>query len=86
MNGVLIHLKPPKPKFLKDDEEIDLDDECYITFFINGKEQEKKINKIKAGNYNIAVTLYNFAEVNVNFAKNQLKFIPKMEQINFLCE
>lgn len=85
--GVLIHLKPPKPKFLKDDEkEIDLDDECYITFFINGKEQEKKINKIKAGNYNIAVTLYNFAEVNVNFAKNQLKFIPKMEQINFLCE
>ena len=86
--GVLIHLKPPKPKFLKDDEEIDLDDECYITFFINGKEQMYKINKIKAGNYKIALTLYNFAEVNVNFAKNNMKFIPfdKMEQINFLGE
>jgi hypothetical protein len=87
--GVLIHLKPPKPKFLKDDgEQQDLDDECYITFYINGKEQKNKIEDIKAGTYKIAITLYNFAECKLNFAKNRLKYIPvdKMEQINFFSE
>jgi hypothetical protein len=63
--GVLIHLKPPMPGFLKTNED-DKNNECYIKFFINGVLQEKMFRGIWEGNYKPTITLYNFAQANVN--------------------
>jgi hypothetical protein len=64
--GILIHLKPPMPGFLKSNVN-DRNNECYIKFFINGVLQEKMFRGIWEGHYKPTVTLYNFAQANVNF-------------------
>jgi hypothetical protein len=68
--GVLIHLKPPMPGFLKMSSEKDTNNECYIKFFINGVEQKKMFKGIWEGSYKPAVTLYNFSQASVNFGPN----------------
>ncbi|MCQ2819227.1 MAG: hypothetical protein MJ252_18345 [archaeon] len=82
--GCLVHLKPPKPEFIKkEDEKKDTapveDDECYIKFYYNGEEQEK-YTTIPQGNYRLGVTLYNFPIVELNFTK-ELKKDPKLNGI-----
>jgi hypothetical protein len=64
--GVLIHLKPPMPGFLKSGED-DRNSQCYIKFFINGVLQEKMFRGIWEGSYRPTITLYNFAQASVNF-------------------
>jgi hypothetical protein len=64
--GVLIHLKPPMPGFLKLKED-EKNNECFIKFFINGVQQPKMFRGIWEGEYKPTVTLYNFAQANVNF-------------------
>lgn len=87
--GCFIHLKPPKPEFLKKEEEEAmnvLEDECYVKFYLNGKEQAQKIT-VSEGSYYIGVTLFNFATANVNYGKN-VQFFPKGEgkSLKFICE
>jgi hypothetical protein len=67
--GVLVHLKPPKPEFLKAEEnhQNEINEECYIKFYMNGEEQAKHIKGIMEGNYYAGLTLYNFAQCNINF-------------------
>ena len=74
--GCLVHLKPPKPKFLLgiESEEMNLDDKCYMKYYINGKELEQKIEDIKEGDYHFGVTLYNFAEAKAIFDNSQMKY------------
>jgi len=74
--GCLIHLKPPKPKFLLgiDNNEINLEDKCYMKFYLNGKELTQKIEDIKEGDYHLGITLYNFAEAKVNFDYDNMKY------------
>ena len=65
--GCLIHLKPPKPKFLIGikNNESNLDDKCYMNFYLNGDELPYKIEDIKEGDYHLGITLYNFAEAKI---------------------
>jgi hypothetical protein len=63
--GVLIHLKPPMPEFLKNTSS--KTNECYIKFYKNGEEQKENFINIKEGVYHAAVTLFNFSQVQVNF-------------------
>lgn len=67
--GVLINLKPPRPGFLKSVAE-EKNTECYIKYYLNGIKQDKEFLGILEGNYHAAVTLYNFAEVSINFGPN----------------
>ena len=87
--GCLIHLKPPKPKFLENNinKENDLEDICYIKYYLNGNEQPIKIEGIKEGNYYMGVTLYNFAEAYINFSKRKMKYPPKNieDGIKYIC-
>ncbi len=87
--GCLIHLKPPKPKFLENNVHLekDLEDICYIKYYLNGIEQPIKIEGIKEGNYYMGVTLYNFAEASINFSKKRMKFPPKNieDNIKYIC-
>ena len=74
--GCLVHLKPPKPKFLLgiESEEMNLDDKCYMKFYINGKELPQKIEDIKEGDYHFGVTLYNFSEAKIIFDSSEMKY------------
>jgi len=74
--GCLVHLKPPKPKFLLgiENEEMNLDDKCYMKYYINGKELAQKIEDIKEGDYHFGVTLYNFAEAKIIFDSSEMKY------------
>ena len=74
--GCLVHLKPPKPKFLLgiESEEMNLDDKCYMKFYINGKELGQKIEDITEGDYHFGVTLYNFAEAKAIFDYSEMKY------------
>ena len=78
--GCLIHLKPPKPKFLigLKNEETNLDDKCYMNFYLNGKELPYKIEDIKEGDYHFGVTLYNFAEAKVIFEPLEMKYLEQI--------
>ena len=78
--GCLIHLKPPKPKFLLgiESEEMNLDDKCYMKFYITGKELSQKIEDIKEGDYHFGVTLYNFAEAKVIFDSSEMKYYKNL--------
>ena len=78
--GCLIHLKPPKPKFLIGikNEETNLDDKCYMNFYLNGKELPYKIEDIKEGDYHFGVTLYNFAEAKVIFEPLEMKYLEQI--------
>ena len=82
--GCLVHLKPPKPKFLQGMEatEINLDDKCYMKFYINGKETQTKIEDIKEGDYHFGVSLYNFAEAKIIFDSSEMKYYKKLENSN----
>ena len=75
--GCLIHLKPPKPKFLMGikSEEINLDDKCYMNFYLNGKELPYKLEDIKEGDYHFGITLYNFAEAKIIFDPLEMKYL-----------
>lgn len=69
--GVLIHLKPPMPGFLKNNTNgVEKNNECFIKYFVNGMEQPEVFRGIWEGNYAAAVTLYNFANVIVNYGPN----------------
>ena len=84
--GCLIHLKPPKPEFLKMEEDNIISDESYLKFYINGVEQQE-ILKITEGNYYLGVTLFNHAQADVNFGKNVQYFPNGFEKgIKFLCD
>ena len=78
--GCLIHLKPPKPKFLLgiDNEEMNLDDKCYMMFYLNGQELKQKIEDIKEGDYHFGVTLYNFAEAKAIFDSSEMKYLKNI--------
>ena len=78
--GCLIHLKPPKPKFLMGikNEEINLDDKCYMNFYINGKELPYKLEDIKEGDYHFGITLYNFAEAKIIFEPLEMKYLTQI--------
>ena len=78
--GCLIHLKPPKPKFLMGikNEEINLDDKCYMDFYINGKELPYKLEDIKEGDYHFGITLYNFAEAKIIFDPLEMKYLTQI--------
>jgi hypothetical protein len=81
--GALIHLKPPRPDFLKNlnVENSGKNIECYIKFYKNGIEQKEAFIGIFEGSYHAAVTLYNFAKVCVNFGPN-FKYIDHLENRN----
>lgn len=64
--GVLVHLKPPRPDFLKSDGD-DVNKECHLKFYINGQEIESRFIGLIEGNYKPAITLYNFAKASINF-------------------
>ena len=68
--GALINLRPPRPDFLKNSEKKDINNECYIKFFVNGVEMEKKFIGIHEGLYKAAITLYNFSKANINLGPN----------------
>jgi hypothetical protein len=70
MIGALINLRPPRPDFLKNSEKKDINNECYIKFFVNGVEMEKKFIGIHEGSYKAAITLYNFSKANINLGPN----------------
>ena len=78
--GCLIHLKPPKPKFLIGikNEETNLDDKCYMNFYLNGKELPYKIEDIKEGDYHLGITLYNFAEAKITFEPLEMKYLEQI--------
>ena len=78
--GCLIHLKPPKPKFLMGikSEDINLDDKCYMNFYINGQELPYKIEDIKEGDYHLGITLYNFAEAKIIFDPLEMKYYDQL--------
>ena len=78
--GCLIHLKPPKPKFLIGikNEETNLDDKCYMNFYLNGKELPYKIEDIKEGDYHLGITLYNFAEAKIIFEPLEMKYLEQI--------
>jgi len=78
--GCLIHLKPPKPKFLIGikNEETNLDDKCYMNFYLNGKELPYKIEDIKEGDYHLGITLYNFAEAKIIFEPLEMKYFEQI--------
>lgn len=82
--GCLVHLKPPKPKFLlgMENEMPDLDEECCMEFYKNGKLLNEKIMGIKEGDYHFGITLYNFAEAKIIFDTNCMKYIPNSVEIN----
>lgn len=86
--GCLVHMKPPKPDFLKTEETQpglnDINEECYIKYYVNGREQIKKIEGIVEGNYHFGVTLYNYAEVNVNFMPETSNVPIDIKHINYL--
>jgi hypothetical protein len=65
--GVLIHLKPPRPDFLKTDNEDEVNKECHLKFYINGQVIERRFIGLFEGLYKAAVTLYNFSKASVNF-------------------
>jgi hypothetical protein len=71
--GILINLKPPRPDFLKKDNEDEVNRECHLRYFINGREIETRFIGLYEGIYKPVVTLYNFAKASVNFGPN-LKF------------
>jgi hypothetical protein len=62
--GVMIHLKPPMPEFLKNTSSNT--NECYIKFYKNGEEQKNCFLSINEGIYHAAVTLFNFSQVQIN--------------------
>jgi Set1/Ash2 histone methyltransferase complex subunit ASH2 len=68
--GVLVNLKPPRPDFLKKDNEDEVNKECNLKFFINGREVETRFIGLYEGSYKPAVTLYNFAKASINFGPN----------------
>ena len=53
---------------------MNLDDKCYMKFYINGKELLQKIEDIKEGNYHFGVSLYNFSESKIIFDSSEMKF------------
>ena len=79
--GCLVHLKPPKPKFLIGikNEESNLDDKCYMNFYINGKELPYKIEDIKEGDYHFGITLYNFAEAKIIFDQLEMNYLEQIQ-------
>lgn len=81
--GALIHLKPPRPDFLKNSnaENSEKNLECFIKFYKNGVEQKEAFLGIFEGNYHAAVTLYNFAKVSVNFGPN-FRYFNRIENRN----
>lgn len=86
--GCLVHMKPPKPDFLKAEDTQpglnDINEECYIKYYVNGGEQIKKIEGIIEGSYHFGVTLYNYAEVNVNFMPEPQNVPLDIKHINYL--
>ena len=78
--GCLIHLKPPKPKFLIGikNNESNLDDKCYMNFYLNGDELPYKIEDIKEGDYHLGITLYNFAEAKIIFDPLEMKYYEQI--------
>jgi len=87
--GALIHLKPPRPDFLKNlNEEISGKNiECFIKFYKNGIEMKEAYIGIFEGNYHAAITLYNFAKANVNFGPNFKYFNPNENRsVKFFCD
>ena len=84
--GCLVHLKPPKPDFLKMEEDNIIGDESYLKFYINGVVQ-KEIVCIKEGDYYLGATLFNYATANINFGK-AIKYFPTgfEKGIKFICE
>lgn len=81
--GCLIHLKPPKPKFLLgiENEEMNLDDKCYMKFYLNGQELPQNIEDIKEGDYHFGITLYNFAEAKIIFDSSEMKYLKNINNI-----
>jgi hypothetical protein len=65
--GVLIHLKPPRPDFLKTNDEDEVNKECHLKFYANGQEIDRRFIGLLEGSYKPAVTLYNFSKASINF-------------------
>jgi hypothetical protein len=68
--GVLVHLKPPRPEFLKTNHEDEVNKECHIKYYVNGHEIESRFVGLLEGNYKPTVTLYNFSKATINFGPN----------------
>jgi hypothetical protein len=71
--GILVHLKPPMPEFLKKEKNLQFSDkniDCYINFYLNGVLQKQSFKGISEGSYHAAVTLYNFSQAMINFGPN----------------
>lgn len=82
--GVLIKMKPPMPEFLKAkmleyEEQISVNNECYIKFYVNGIEQQNNFIGLHEGEYHLVITLYNFAQAEIDFGNN-LKFFNSISQ------
>jgi len=85
--GVLIHLKQPMPDFLKQKENLEINNkgvvknpQSYIKYYLNGELlQNQYFSGLWEGFYNVGVTLYNFANVSMKFAKKDLKYYSKIE-------
>jgi hypothetical protein len=77
--GVLFKMKPPMPEFLKakmlenDDQNL-FNNECYIKFFVNGKEQQCNFIGLHEGDYHVVITLYNFSQAEIDFGNNLAYF------------
>lgn len=84
--GILVFLKPPMPSFFKNEivkEDLDSEgnirnSESYIKFFINSLPQKNIVLGLWQGEYFPAITLYNFAQVKVNFGRD-FKYIHTIE-------
>lgn len=82
--GVLVKIKPPMPDFLKakileNEEKNSINSECYLKFFINGVEQPDYFIGLCEGDYHIVITLYNFAQAEIDFG-NKLRYFDKIPQ------
>jgi len=82
--GVLVKIKPPMPDFLKakileNEDKNSLNSECFLKFFINGLEQPDYFVGLCEGDYHIVITLYNFAQAEIDFG-NKLRYFDKIPQ------
>ncbi len=85
--GVLIKMKPPMPEFLKEKilekgEKSLLNSDCYVKFFINGKEVENNFFAISEGDYYIVITLYNYSKAEIDFGNNLEFFFSLPNSVN----
>jgi len=90
--GVLLHMKPPKPKFPSMDDgpdrtkpKLEINEGSQLYFFLNGKPQGEAFSDLHDGFYYATVSLYMGAKVKMNFGPD-FELLPSSEDLGQLPE